>query len=179
MLFFQAVIIFNDRGTGSVNGSKGRAQIVGDGPQQGGPHLFGLALHPQLFLLFDAGGQGAGHNGHHQHRHAREQVFRQGEVEGKVRGAERKIHGQHADQGSHHAPHITIRIDRDQKNCQNKHHRCNAIDPAGDLLCAGHDEKGGAQHSGQDQRVVPAGLLLHGDPSISILLQMKSIPYFS
>ena len=52
-------------------------------------------------------------------------------------------------------------------------------DPAGDLLCAGHDEKGGAQHSGQDQRVVPAGLLLHGDPSISILLQIKSIPYFS
>ena len=36
MLFFQAVIIFNDRGTGPVNGSKGRAQIVGDGPQQGG-----------------------------------------------------------------------------------------------------------------------------------------------
>ena len=160
MLFFQAVIIFNDRGTGPVNRSKGRAQIVGDGPQQGGPHFFGLALHPQLFLLFDAGGQGAGHNGHHQHRHAREQVFRQGEVEGKVRGAERKIHGQHADQGSHHAQHITIRIDRDQKNCQNKHHRCNAIDPAGDLLCAGHNEKGGAQHSGNNE---PARIVIGKD----------------
>lgn len=44
---------------------RGVRQIVGDGPQQVAPHLFGLAFHPQLFLLFDAGGQGSyGHNGH-------------------------------------------------------------------------------------------------------------------
>ena len=46
---------------------------------------FLFTLHTQLFLLFDAGGEGAGHDGHHQHHKAGEQVFRQGKVEGEIR----------------------------------------------------------------------------------------------
>ena len=106
----QGVVVFDHRGAGPVNGRQRGAQVVRDGPQEVRPHLFRLALHPQLLLFFDAGGQGAGHDGHHQHHGTREQVFRQSEIKCKIGRAERKVDRQHSDDRRRHAPEITFRI---------------------------------------------------------------------
>ena len=58
---------------------------MGNRAQEVRAHFFLFALHAQLLLFFDAGGQGAGHDGHHKHHKAGEQVFRQGKVEGEIR----------------------------------------------------------------------------------------------
>lgn len=47
----QRVIVVDDRRAGPVDGRQRGAQVVGDSPQEVGPHLLRLALHPQLLLL--------------------------------------------------------------------------------------------------------------------------------
>ena len=85
LFLIQRVIIFDHSGAGTVDGGERGAQIVRNRAQKVCTHLLLLAFHTQLFLLFDAGGEGAGHDGHHQHHKAGEQVFRQGKVEGEIR----------------------------------------------------------------------------------------------
>ena len=124
----QRVVVVDDRRAGPVDGRQRSAQVVGDSPQEVGPHLLCLALHPQLLLLFDAGGQGTRHKGDHQHHHAGKDVLRDGEVEGKVGRAEREVDRQHADDRTGHAPPVAVGVHGNKKHRQQdkQHHAVKA-----------------------------------------------------
>ena len=64
LFLIQRVIIFDHSGAGTVDGGERGAQIVRNRAQKICTHLLLLAFHTQLFLFFDAGGEGAGHDGH-------------------------------------------------------------------------------------------------------------------
>ena len=153
-----AVVLHHGRAS-PINGGERGAQVMGHRPQQVGPHLFLFALHAQLLLLFDAGGQGAGHARHHQHYQTGEQVLRQGEVECKIRGKKRKVDGQHADERRQHAPYIAFGIHGDHEHRQHEQQHGHAIDAAHDLLEQHHRRAGRAERDHHDRQILgPIGL---------------------
>jgi hypothetical protein len=152
-------------------------QGVGDSPQEVGPHLLRLALHPQLLLLFDAGGQGARHKGDHQHHHAGEDVLRDGEVEGKVGRAEREVDRQHADDRTGHAPPVAVGVHGNKKHRQQEHHRGHTVDAAADELDERHTgERPDERRQKHPDVLFPEHLLHLLSLPIYIQSHCKSIP---
>ena len=173
----QRVVVVDDRRAGPVDGRQRGAQVVGDSPQEVGPHLLCLALHPQLLLLFDAGGQGARHKGDHQHHHAGEDVLRDGEVEGKVGRAEREVDRQHADDRTGHAPPVAVGVHGNKKHRQQEHHRGHTVDAAADELDERHTgERPDERRQKYPDVLFPEHLLHLLSLPIYIRLYCKSIP---
>ena len=173
----QRVVVVDDRRAGPVDGRQRSAQVVGDSPQEVGPHFLCLALHPQLLLLFDAGGQGARHKGDHQHHHAGEDVLRDGEVEGKVGRAEREVDRQHADDRTGHAPPVAVGVHGNKKHRQQEHHRGHTVDAAADELDERHTgERPDERRQKYPDVLFPEHLLHLLSLPIYIRLHCKSIP---
>ena len=78
----QISMIFQDSGGGTHDGGQGRTDIMGDGAEQIGPHLFLFSLQAQPLLALDLGGQGRGDGRDHQQCQEGDGVARNGEIEG-------------------------------------------------------------------------------------------------
>ncbi len=100
--------VIQHQSNGAGNGGEGRAQIMGHGPQQVGPHLLPLGLQLQLLLLLDMCGQGAGAHRHGQHGHEGERIAGDGEVKFHIRICKYIVNTQHGDEGGGDAADVAL-----------------------------------------------------------------------
>jgi len=99
LLFREPVTLFQKGGAGTENGGQRRPEIVGDGPQQVGPHAFLFAFGLDGLLPADLGGKGAGEQGDDDHHHGGEQILPDGEVQhekGRRKGIVDQQHTDHS-----------------------------------------------------------------------------------
>ena len=104
------------------DGGQGSAQVVGDSSEQVGPELLasgqggGLLFLPDVIL--QAGGQGTGQQGHHEHNRHGHQVVGVAEPEGEPGNGKEEVEYQHTDHTGQQSAHWACgdyRADQDGK----------------------------------------------------------------
>ena len=107
--------VFPEHGGGAVDGGQGCPQIMGNGPEQIGPHFFPLALGLHGLLMLDLRGQGTGHHRDHSHDRSGISIGRDHKIQFKVRKGKRVIHQQQTGHRGSNAPAIAVGEQRNEK----------------------------------------------------------------
>ena len=110
---------------GADHAGKGRAQIVGDGPQKVGPELFFFRFHDQLFIFFDTGrlffcmkGSGAGHDGDKIHHQEGKRITGHGKIKLMKRIGIQIVNAENTENRGQDAVAVFVRITGDQDDRQ-------------------------------------------------------------
>ena len=118
--FAKAAAAFQHCVDGAADGGEGRAKVVGDGPEQVGPHLLLFRLQPDAFLLFDSGGQGGDRKAHGQHGHKGERVAVDGKIQLKIGIGKGPVHAHNTDQRGKGAVKVAVGEQGDDQHRQHK-----------------------------------------------------------
>ena len=95
---------------------------MGHRPEEVGPHFLPFGVGLELFGVGDLLGQGAGDDGHHQHHHRGEKIFRNGEIELKIGKSKGKVHRQGGNHRGDDAAQVALGDDGGQKDSQHEDH---------------------------------------------------------
>jgi hypothetical protein len=96
---------------------------MGNGTEQIAPHFLFFRFHAKIVLVFQLCRQRTGKNRHDQHDHGGNQVFGGQKIEGEVWEREDVVVDQDTEEGSKNTPEISLRRQRNEKNCQYEYHR--------------------------------------------------------
>ena len=166
------VIFGNKRGGGPVYGGKGRAQVMGDRPEQIAPHALFFAFraqllllpHPQHFLLPDPNVQRAGGNGDYQHNDGGKNAFLHKKIKGVIWVGKREIHREHADNGGNNAAAIPVGFQRNQEYAEYENHGNQRL-CGKNLLNQKIDGKGTTENKDRKQNIFLLLATFHSDLS--------------
>ena len=101
---------------------KGMDYVQSHSPEEIAPHPFLLRLSLHLLLTFDLGGEGAGHDRHHQHHHGGGKALRPDQVKCPVGVGKGKIHRQHADKRGDNPPEVPLGSPGHKIHAQHENH---------------------------------------------------------
>ncbi len=97
-------VVVDISGAVADNAGEGRAQIMGNGAEQIGPHFFLFRVHQKLFMLhkgvglfLNPGGHGAYYQGNHQGEHKGYGISGKREIHLEIRVGKQVIDSNHAD----------------------------------------------------------------------------------
>ena len=150
LLLAQRAAVLQHGGDGAADGGEGCAQVMGDGPQQVGPHLLPLRLGPQLLLRLDPCGQGADGKAHRQHGHEGEGIAVDGEIQLQIGVGKSIVHPQHTEQRRQQAVEIALGGEGHHQHRQHKNHGHMGV-RGGEPLQKGAEGRGGGHGRHEDQ----------------------------
>ena len=123
LLLGQNLVTLKHCGYRTAYGRQRCAQVVRYRAQEVCPHLLSLRLHVQLFLRLEAGGERRSGKAHSEHRHKRERVAVDSEVQLQVREGKGKVDEHDADESREEAVKITVGRQGDDKHGQHEYQR--------------------------------------------------------
>ena len=123
LLLGQNLVTLKHCGYRTAYGRQRCAQVVRYRAQEVCPHLLSLRLHVQPLLCLETGGERRGGKAHSEHRHKRERVAVDSEVQLQVREGKGKVDEHDADESREEAVKITVGRQGDDKHGQHEYQR--------------------------------------------------------
>ena len=162
LLLRQRIAAFKQGGGRAVYGGQRRAQIVGYGPEQIGPHPFLFALGLYCLVPLQLGGKRTCQHGHDDHHRRGDKIHRQGIAQRKIGEGESVIHRCRSCHRRRDAVYISLRHEGNEKHRKNEH-RGDVLLHVKNVLEQKADEKGQKKNQqGRADVLQNGGTLRHG-----------------